>query len=242
MSTPTDSDRTPPRPSQYAVVVEGIQEMILSQELGPGDRLPVEPVLAQRFSVSRGSLREGVRALVAMGILETRQGSGTTVTSLDPHLLLQPLIFWASIQEGKSSRDLHTVRKALEVESAGSAALQRTDLDIQQLQAILDEAQPAIESLNHTAAMDLDLTFHLTLAKISGNPILVALLDSLSRPSLRVRMWQSIHLSGRLQNTHNEHMAILKAVAAGDPTSARAAMQTHLMQVIDDVDRRSPQD
>ncbi|ALM53384.1 FadR/GntR family transcriptional regulator [Halomonas huangheensis] len=228
-SPPPDSDQR--RPSQYEVVVQGIQEMIVAGEIAPGDRLPIESILATRFGVSRSSLREGVRALVAMGILETRQGSGTTVTSLAPGLLLKPLEFWAGIQAGKSSRDLHNVRQALEVESAAAAAMRRTDEDIERLQAVLADAEPAIRALDHEAAMAFDLEFHLTLARISRNAVLIALLEALSRPTLRMRLWQSIHLSGRLAITHQEHQAILNAVIAGDPRSAHAAMQTHLSQV-----------
>lgn len=219
------------RPSQYEVVVNGIQEMISSGEISPGDRLPVEPVLAERFGVSRGSLREGVRGLAAMGILETRQGSGTTVTSLDPHLLLQPLTFWAGIQAGTSSRDLHTVRRALEVEAAATAAARRTEEDVERLAEVLQTAEPAVQALDHEAAMAVDLEFHLKVAEISRNLILVALLEAISRPTLRMRMWQSIHRDGRLENTHHEHHAVLNAIAQGDPVGAQAAMHTHLGQV-----------
>lgn len=240
MSKQTLADTEPRRPSQYEVVVQGTQEMIVSGEIGPGDRLPVEPLLASRFAVSRSSLREGVRALVAMGILETRQGSGTTVTSLSPDLLLKPLEFWASIQAGKSSRDLHTVRQSLEVEAAAMAAIRRTDEDIERLKSLIATAEPAIQSTDHEAAMAADLEFHLTLAKISRNPVLIALLEVLSRPTLRMRMWQSIHRSGRLEITHHEHQAILNAIAAGDPISAHAAMHTHLAQVAVDLDDSGP--
>lgn len=224
------------RPSQYEVVVQGIQEMIGSGEITPGERLPVESALAERFGVSRSSLREGVRALGAMGILETRQGSGTTVTSLDPHLLLQPLVFWAGIQGGKSSRDLHTVRRALEVESAANAASRHTTQDVDRLRAILTEAEPAIRSTDHEGAMAADLKFHLQIAETSRNPILIALLEAISRPTLRMRMWQSIHRSGRLETTHHEHHTVLNAIAAGDPQAAHAAMYTHLTQVVTDLD------
>lgn len=224
------------RPSQYEVVVQGIQEMIGSGEIDPGERLPVESALAERFGVSRSSLREGVRALVAMGILETRQGSGTTVTSLDPHLLLQPLVFWAGIQGGKSSRDLHTVRRALEVEAAANAAGRRRTQDVDQLREILARAEPAIRSTDHEAAMAADLEFHLQIAEISRNPILIALLEAISRPTLRMRMWQSIHRGGRLENTHDEHQAVLSAIEAGDPRAAHAAMYTHLAQVATDLE------
>lgn len=225
------SENVARRPSQYEVVVDGIQEMISSGEISPGQRLPVEHVLADRFRVSRGSLREGVRALVAMGILETRQGSGTTVTSLDPHLLLQPLTFWAGIQAGTSSRDLHTVRRALEVEAAAAAASQRTDDDVKRLAEVLQKAEPAIRATDHESAMAVDLDFHLEIATISRNPILIALLEAISRPTLRMRMWQSIHHGGRLENTHHEHHAVLTAISSGDPVGAQAAMHTHLGQV-----------
>src|SRR5690625_5645704 len=205
--------------------------MISSGEIAPGDRLPVELVLAGRFNVSRGSLREGVRALVAMGILETRQGSGTTVTSLDPHLLLQPLTFWAGMQAGTSSRELHAVRRALEVEAAAAAAAQGTEDDVKHLSDVLQKAEPAIRASDHEAAMAADLAFHLEIANTSRNPILIALLEAISRPTLRMRMWQSIHRGGRLENTHHEHHAVLNAIASGDPVGAQAAMHTHLGQV-----------
>lgn len=232
MSEDTSPRRIPQRhPSQHDVVVEGIQGMLVSGEVGPGDRLPVEPVLAERFGVSRSSLREGVRALVAMGVLETRQGSGTTVTSLDPHLLLRPLVFWSGLQGGQSTHDLHVVRRALEVESAGVAATRHSPEDVERLRALLDAAAPAIEALDHEAAMDQDLRFHRELAEVSANPILGALIDALARPTLRIRMWQSMHRTGRLVATHQEHLAILAAVASGDPVAARAAMYNHLAQV-----------
>src|SRR5689334_4268474 len=79
--------------SQTDVVVYGIKKMILDGELSPGDQLPIEKDLAPRLGVSRGSLREGVRALSIMGVLETRRGAGMFVTSLDASLLLAPMGF-----------------------------------------------------------------------------------------------------------------------------------------------------
>ena len=84
-------DRPPPIPSQTDVVVDGIKSMIIRGRLGPGARLPREKDLALELNVSRGPLREGVRALCLMGVLETRQGDGTYVTSLDASLLLAPM-------------------------------------------------------------------------------------------------------------------------------------------------------
>src|SRR3990170_7751164 len=84
--------------SQTDVVVESIKGMITRGELSAGSRLPIERDLAVNLGVSRGSLREGVRALAMMGVLETRQGDGTYVTSLDANLLLAPMTFMVDLQ------------------------------------------------------------------------------------------------------------------------------------------------
>ena len=121
-STPDTAGR-----SQTDVVIQGIKDMITGGELVAGSRLPIEKDLSARFSVSRGSLREGVRALATLGVLETRQGDGTYVTSLDPALLLSPIGFLADLQTPADSAHLLAVRRILEAESAARAALLLTD-------------------------------------------------------------------------------------------------------------------
>ena len=218
--------------SQHEVVVHAIQDMISRGHLGPGDRLPVESDLAAQFGVSRGSLREGVRALVAMGVLETRQGSGTVVTSLDPQLLLQPLVFWASLQGGPSALNVHIARRALEVESAGLAAASISPDEVARLAGLLDEAEPHVADRDHEQALALDHAFHLGIARSTGNPIIAALLDVLGQPTVRSRLWQSVNRSGRLESSHHEHRLILETLRRGDPVAARAAMYSHLTQVL----------
>lgn len=218
--------------AQHEIVVQTVLDLIKRGEFGPGDRLPVEADLAERLNVSRGSLREGIRALVAMGILETRQGSGTTVTSLDPALILRPLVFWADIQAGPGALHLHTVRRALEVESARLAASVITDEQLDSLGAILVRAAGHIGNQDHEGAMQADLDFHLTIARATQNPVLSALIEAVSQPTIRSRMWQSIHAAGRLQAAHTEHLVIIEALRSHDPMSARAAMVVHLMQSV----------
>src|SRR5699024_103167 len=116
------------------------------------------------------------------------------------------------------------------------AALRRQSTDIRDLDEILNVAEPAIHSKEPQAALAADLEFHRRLAEISANPILIALLQALSQPTLRARMWSAIHDSGRLEATHLEHRAICNAVAVGDPVSAHAAMQNHLVQAVIDPD------
>src|SRR5690242_1510335 len=110
-------------PSQTDVVINGIKRLVLDGVLGPGGRLPIEKDLAAQLGVSRGSLREGVRALVHLGVLETRQGDGTYVTALDAGRLLSPLGFLAELPTPGNSAQLLSVRRVLEAESAALAAL-----------------------------------------------------------------------------------------------------------------------
>src|SRR3954447_4697745 len=102
--------------SQTDVVVQSIRQMIIAGQLRPGDRLPIERDLAAALGVSRNPLREGVRALSIMGVLETRQGDGTYVTKLDPSMLLAPMGFVVDLQTGDGTHHLHVVRRILETE------------------------------------------------------------------------------------------------------------------------------
>lgn len=218
--------------SQHQVVVDSIKQMISLGQLKPGDKLPVEADLAEQLGVSRGSLREGVRALVAMGVLETKQGSGTTVTSLEPALLLGPLVFWADLQAGPSAFNVHVVRRALEVESAGLAARYSGDGELTELDKLLADAEQPVRNFDHDAAMRCDLKFHSAIARASANPVLLALIDALNQPTLRTRMWQSVHQAGRLEAAHREHAIILQHLHGHDVVAARAAMHAHLTQSI----------
>src|SRR3954470_23700942 len=109
--------------SQTDVVVQSIRQMIIDGHLRPGDPLPVEKDLAAALGVSRNPLREGVRALSMMGVLETRQGDGTYGTKLDPSMLLAPIGFVVDLQDGSGTTHLHSVRRILETEAAAAAAL-----------------------------------------------------------------------------------------------------------------------
>lgn len=156
--------------------------------------------------------------------------AGSSVTSLSPDLLLAPLTFWASLQAGPSSQHVHHVRRALEVESAGRAAQALDGDTLRQLADLLDEAARLVGTHDHEGAMALDLRFHHLIAQAAGNPILLALIDALAQPTVRGRVWQSIHEAGRLPAAHAEHRAILEALRSGDVLAARATMDFHLIQ------------
>ena len=219
--------------SQTEVVVEGIKAMITSGELSAGARLPVEKDLAERLGVSRGPLREGVRALALMGVLETRQGAGTYVTALDPATLLAPLGVLVDLQHPGAVVDLMVVRRVLEVEAAARAALRFGDEDLEEAEAVLArmEALLAQEVVEHEAVMEADVDFHRVIARASDNAILAAMIEGLSSRTVRARTWRALHEEGVEHRTHAEHRAVLAALTAGDPDAARLRMAVHLVGV-----------
>src|SRR5690625_5167113 len=105
-------------------VIDGIRARILSRHLGPGGQRPVEAELAAELDVSRGPLREGVRALCQLGVLTSRRGAGTYVTDLTMAGLLEPLQQVADLQRAASAAQLHQARRVLAAESAALAGRQ----------------------------------------------------------------------------------------------------------------------
>lgn len=176
--------------SQTDVVVQSIKAMITRGELVAGSRLPIEKDLAVSLGVSRGSLREGVRALAIMGVLETRQGDGTYVTSLDSELLLAPMAFMVDLQSPEHRNDLHAVRRVLESEAAARAALRITDEELAAAGAILDGARGQVFAdpvSDHETVMSADIAFHRVIAKASDNGALAALIDALADRTMLAR-------------------------------------------------------
>jgi len=220
--------------SQTDVVLEGIRTMITSGDLGPGARLPVEKDLAESLGVSRGSLREGVRALCIMGVLETRQGDGTYVTSLDSALLLAPLGFLVDLQPAEHRQDLHAVRRTLESEAASRAALRMSAEALDEAGRVLRDIGPLVAAgrrLDHEAILDADIAFHHLVAHGSDNAALAALIDALATRTSRARLWLGLHDLGQVAHAHADHLAILEALRQRQPDRARLMMDYHLLVV-----------
>jgi DNA-binding FadR family transcriptional regulator len=220
--------------SQTDVVMQGIKRMITTGAIGPGSRLPIEKDLAESLGVSRGSLREAVRALCIMGVLETRQGDGTYVTSLDSNLLLAPMGFMVDLQVPEHRHDLHTVRRILESEAASRAALYMTDDQLAVAADIMARVEPlvmAVDDLQHEAIMDADIAFHHVIAQGANNSALAALIDALANRTQRARLWLGLHDHGQVRASHGEHVAILAAIKAHHPDRARLLMGHHLLVI-----------
>ncbi|MDG4824135.1 FadR/GntR family transcriptional regulator [Asanoa sp. WMMD1127] len=208
--------------------IDKIKEMIVSGALGPGDRLPKEADLAERLGLSRNSLREAVKALSIIKVLDVRQGDGTYVTSLSPDLLLESLSFVVDFHRDDTVLQFLEVRRILEPAATALASRRMSDPEIAKLQRVLDELgpSPSVEAL-----VANDLEFHRAIAAGSGNAALCSLIDGLSGPTTRARIWRGLTQEGAVERTREQHQAIVDAITAREPDLARSWATVHIAGV-----------
>jgi DNA-binding FadR family transcriptional regulator len=212
-------------PSVTDDAIDKIRERIVSGAWGPGDRLPKESELAAELGLSRNSLREAVRALSQLRVLEVRQGDGTYVSSLEPDLLLESTGFVSHLLLGETAVALSEVRRILEAAAAALAAARIDEDGKHQLASSLERMREAqgVEEL-----VEADVAFHAVIARATGNPVLVSLLASVSTRMMRVRLWHGRTADNALEGTREEHRLIYEAIMLGDPELARAAATAHI--------------
>jgi len=212
-----------PRVTEGAI--DKIRERIVSGAWGPGDRLPKESELAAELGLSRNSLREAVRALSQLRVLEVRQGDGTYVSSLEPDLLLESTGFISHLLLGETELELYEVRRILEAAAASLAAGRIDSAERSELTASLDRMRDA---RNVEELVEADVAFHAVIARAAGNAVLTSLLASLATRTMRARLWHGRQAAGALDETRDEHRRIFEAIMAGDPELARAAATAHI--------------
>ena len=128
--------------------IEKIKAMIVSGELSPGDRLPPEKELSERLGLSRNSMREAVKALEVIRVLDVRRGDGTYVTSLAPRELLEAMSFVVDLHDRDVILEIFGVRRILESSASGLAAQHATDVDRAALHELLDSVDVDGENAN----------------------------------------------------------------------------------------------
>ncbi len=206
--------------------IASIKQMIVAGELKPGDRLPREPDLAKRLDLSRNTLREAVRALSLIRVLDVRRGDGTYVTDLDPATLLETFTFLVDLHHTDNVLHFFHVRRLLEPEATAIAAAVMSDEDAAGLQHHLDTVgdNPSVDDL-----VANDVIFHRRIAEVAGNPVLTALLESLTGVTQRARLWRGFAEAGAVERTLTEHRAIATAITNHEPELARAVAITHVI-------------
>lgn len=212
-----------------------IKSMIIDGRLGPHDRMPSEQDLAGALQVSRPTIREATRALVALNILEARHGDGTYVTSLAPELLAEPIDFLLRVDSGGIGL-LAETREVLETGIAALAADRATDDDLQRLTITVDEYSRHVS--NVAKCIELDQRFHREVAEAAKSPILASMLSTVSMLAAKSR--QSTARSSAIRKQSDvDHRALLRAIADHDGEAARQHMAAHLSHVLSAKSRKS---
>lgn len=208
--------------------ITAIKDMITSGELRPGDRLPPEKELSERLGLSRNSLREAVKALAVIRVLDVRQGDGTYVTSLSPALLLEVLGFVIDLSRDHTVLDMMRVRRMLEPEATAAAALRIDEEQLDRLDAVMEPLGPDSPVAD---LVEADLQFHALINAASGNAYLASLLGTLADATLRARIWRGHTQRGSVGNTIDEHRQILTALRTRQPDLARSWAAIHVAGV-----------
>lgn len=215
--------------------IDTIKQMIVDGRLRPGQKVPVEKDLADQLGVARNTLREAVRALIAMRVLQTRQGDGTYVTSLSPGLLLDGMGFAADLHLDAGAGEFLHVRRILEPEATALAAARITDADLARLGDLLDEAEllAAADTVDHGKLIALDQDFHALINSHCGNAVLAAVIGNMSGSTVRARIWRGMSEPEAIQRTLREHRSVHRALLARDAERARLHAAAHILGVED---------
>ena len=212
---------------RYEQVAEQIRKLIASGALKAGDKLPSERDLCRTLGVGRSSIRDAVRTLEVMGILEPRQGHGTLVRDLSADALVVPL---ASVLTRKRElvSELLDVRRMIEPGLAARAARNATPEEIGHLEDILRRQQAKVR--RGEPGIEEDSEFHYAIAVAARNTVVLRVLDVLM-DLLRESRTRSLQSPGRLERSFAGHLRVLRAIKRGDPAGAERAVRQHLTEI-----------
>ncbi|MGD2268842.1 MAG: FadR/GntR family transcriptional regulator [Desulfobacterales bacterium] len=210
--------------------VEGIKKYMEYHKLNPGDRLPPERQMAKRFGISRTIVRDAVNTLAGLGILEVKHRSGIYMSSVDSKTLASQLSM-RLIFNRNSAINLFQVRQVLETAVARWAAEQCDQDGEDKLRKLMKETRRCLSEDNTTCFREIDSRFHILLAEISKNPIVVDLIKTLLEYMQSLRHF-SLSLPAKVEECARQHEIIFEAVCDRSPGRAAAAMEEHLQTVL----------
>ena len=211
----------------YEEIVRQIKTMIAAGRLGLGDRLPPERELAEKFLVSRTSVREALRALESLGLVEIRPGEGTFIREASVERLIEPLAL-VMVSQRRALSELFEARRLLEPAIAGLAASRATPDELHEMERILDEQAREIAAGRTGLAQDAE--FHAAIGRAAHNEAITRIAHAIM-DVLRQSREESLNTPGRPDRSHADHRRILDAVARRQPEAAEAAMRAHLVAV-----------
>ncbi|HEY0575884.1 MAG TPA: FadR/GntR family transcriptional regulator [Pseudonocardia sp.] len=206
--------------------ISRIRELVRSGHFPAGAKLPPELELAGELGVSRGPVREAVKALAVAGVLDVRRGDGTYVTSLAPGLLLAGLGSAVEMMGGGTLLELMEIRRLLEPAATALAASRITEEQLAVLRHHLEAMRAAADDVELLIVHDAG--FHLSVSLATGNEALTAMLEGISSRTLRARAWRATVDRGAVHLTLDQHAAIYAALADRDSALAMAAALVHV--------------
>lgn len=213
------------RPRLSSEILARLQQGIRDGVLNVGDKLPSERELAESMGVSRNSVREAIRALEALGVIEVRHGDGTFIREPDVASLLGPY-FDVLHEKGNFLKEVLEFRRLLEPALARLAADRATDDDLQWLEAILDDHEGHIK--RNKPVVDVDMAFHRAIAHAAHNSVIQSTFDLLSTTLQDFRyLWGE----GRPARSAEAHRAVFEAISGRDAEAAAKAMEEHIRGV-----------
>jgi GntR family transcriptional repressor for pyruvate dehydrogenase complex len=215
------------RKSKLSEEVASRLEHLIAKQLKPGDKLPPERSLVEMFQVSRSSIRDAIRRLELMGLVEPRQGAGTVVRDLSAHLTSNSLAD-VLLRKRELVTELLDVRCILEPALAARAALRISAEEIIKLEDILRKHEEKVRK--GESAVEEDSEFHYNIALATNNTVILKVLDVLM-DLLRETRERSLQTEGRSQKSFNGHRRILAAFKRRDAAAAEAAMSRHLQDI-----------
>lgn len=212
-----------PREPLSSEVARALLDAVFSGQITPGARMPSERQLAESFGVGRFVVREALKSLGLLGLLEVRQGDGTYVRSPDSSLLPR-VVEWGLLVGEQRTSDLVETRQHLEPVTARLAAERRTDAELGEIRSHLHGMRDAGDN---DLFVDADVAFHLSIARATKNSVLSNMLSSISS-LLNVWIRNVVNAAPSLEPSYLEHIPIYDAIEAQNPEAAGEAMRLHM--------------
>lgn len=221
----------PIRPAKLAdTIADHLEQLILEGSLRPGERLLAERELAQRFDVSRPSLREALEKLENRGLLKSGRGGATFVAPLLGEGFTEPL-YSALASRPETTFDYLEFRRFVEGSAAYFAALRGTDVDRDLLRECFEKMEAAHGQDDSTDEAEADADFHLAVYEASHNLVMLHIMRSLSdmlRKDVFYNRAKLYQRQGVRELLLEQHRAVYQTVMAGDPDAAKAAAEAHI--------------
>jgi GntR family transcriptional regulator, transcriptional repressor for pyruvate dehydrogenase complex len=208
-------------------VVRRLVDLLLSGKIAVGERLPSERQLATALGVGRSAIRDALRPLALLGLVDVRVGDGTYLKDADSFFLPR-VIEWGLLLKADRMRDLIETRRYVEITLAGLAAERRDPESLAMIHETLHQMKDAVT--NPAAFVQADMAFHLAIADAARNRVLSGILTNL-QSLLLVWISRVIEAAGEARSSYLEHPPILAAIELGDRRAAEAAMAAHIDKV-----------